>query len=837
MIPAQLTTLIGREGELEAVAVALAGTRLLTLTGAGGVGKTRLALAAAGDDAWWIPLASREDVPSAIVDALDVRALPGLGELDAVIAFLRERRALLVLDNCEHLADDAARVVAALLEACPALTVLATSRVPLGIVGETRWEVPPLSPAAASQLFHDRAGRISRAWRCDDERAVAEICRKLEGMPLALELAASRVAVLTPGAIARGLDDALDLLTARSGRQSLRASLDWSYGLLGAEERRALCDLAVFRGGAALEHALELCSLPALETLVEHSLVRVENERFRMLETVRQYALERLDGDARDRHRDLFLALAERAREDILSPRQPEAFAALDEEAANLAAALDRALETDPAKALRLCLALDFWFRARAHFREADAAFARALAAGDPPPALRARALAAWAWIVGSAGDFARANALAAEAAEADGDDAAALLVLANHRFFTDPAAAVELLERCRTVDDEYIAARSEALLRGAAWFRQDEAACVEGFEALRARLERLGDRETLAWFWFEQGALRHPLAEHAEAAALLRRAVAVAAEVGEPTADRAARSHLALLDLAAGRAAPALAELHAIHDQTLLHGGSFALPWISLLVALAEAGCGQLEAARARLSTLVELQAWGAAHAYAWASAELAEVLRLLGDAGAAAAGEAALERARALGNPWLEAKARLTLGRGVFDEHSQGMSERRTPHLHAALAAIAEHGLRLELPAALEAFAVHTQDARLLGAADRIRGELGLVAWPAQRAELERLREGRASELAEGAALDDPVAWLRRGRGPRARPERGWDSLTPTEVEVARQAAAGLTNPQIAERLFVSRATVKTHLSHVYAKLDLANRAQLASRYRPPG
>ena len=138
-----------------------------------------------------------------------------------------------------------------------------------------------------------------------------------------------------------------------------------------------------------------------------------------------------------------------------------------------------------------------------------------------------------------------------------------------------------------------------------------------------------------------------------------------MAAEVGEPTADRAARCHLALLDMAAGRADAAREELHALHAQTLLHGGSFALPWISLLVGVADAACGDLEAARERLSLLVELEAWGAAHALAWAAAELAEVQRLLGDDSAAATGAAAVDRARALGNPWLEAKAQLTLAR----------------------------------------------------------------------------------------------------------------------------------------------------------------------------
>ena len=310
--------------------------------------------------------------------------------------------------------------------------------------------------------------------------------------------------------------------------------------------------------------------LAALETLVEHSLVRVdalgESVRYRILETVRQYALERLDeaGERallRDRHRDALLALAERQRRAALTPRQPEVFAALDPEAANLAAALDHAVETDPDKALRLCLALDFWYRARARFREADTAYGRAVAATDPAPVLQARALAAWAWIVGSGGEFARSNELAADAAEraeASGDWGAiaiTLLVLANHRSSLDPVAALELLHRCRerASGDEYILGRTEALLRGVAWFQQDEQACLEGFDELLPRLEQLGDRETLAWFWFEQGAVRYPLGEHEEAVELLDTGRRRAAEIGETTADRGARTYLALIDVAAG--------------------------------------------------------------------------------------------------------------------------------------------------------------------------------------------------------------------------------------------------------------------------------------------
>ena len=179
-LPAQLTTLVGRETDLDAVVARLSSARLLTLTGAGGVGKTRLAIEAAArtvgsfpGGVWWVELAGLDDagaVASTMVQTLGLHPLPGLGELETAIAFLRERHALLVIDNCEHLVEDVARVASALLGACSSLSILATSRVPLAIRGETRWEVPPLSPPDAARLFIDRAGRVDRGWRADRRR-------------------------------------------------------------------------------------------------------------------------------------------------------------------------------------------------------------------------------------------------------------------------------------------------------------------------------------------------------------------------------------------------------------------------------------------------------------------------------------------------------------------------------------------------------------------------------------------------------------------------------------------------------------------------------------------
>ena len=342
----QFTSFVGREAEMNDVRQILADNRLVTLTGAGGVGKTRLAVQLAADIAggfgggvWLVDLAPITDpdlVPVAVIRALGLPDQPGRSTMDTLLRFVGDRRMLLVLDNCEHLLDACAALVVALQGGCPAVTVVATSREPIGVAGEVSWRVPSLSLAdEAIELFTDRARRVRPDFRLTDENAAtaAEICRRLDGVPLAIELAAARVRVLSLTEIRDGLHDRFRLLTggARTAvrrQQTLRASVDWSHALLTEPERILFARLAVFMGGFDLDAAEAVAGggdverfqvLDLLTLLVDKSLVVAESTsgrtRYRLLETVRQYALEKLgesgQADAvRARHRDHYTAMA-----------------------------------------------------------------------------------------------------------------------------------------------------------------------------------------------------------------------------------------------------------------------------------------------------------------------------------------------------------------------------------------------------------------------------------------------------------------------------------------------------------------------------------------------
>ncbi|MFD4599705.1 BTAD domain-containing putative transcriptional regulator [Streptomyces sp. NPDC058464] len=403
-LPVQLTRFVGREPELARIAAGLADSRLLTLTGPGGAGKTRLAVEAAQlrPAACFVELAPLTDgsrIPYAVLAALGVREglrSPAADTTDRLLAALEDRELLLVLDNCEHLVEEAARVCALLLAACPGVRVLATSRESLGITGEILVPVPPLPPEPAVRLFLDRARAVRPGF--PGHARVADICTALDGLPLAIELAAARLRTLTPDELADRLDDRFRLLSrgdrSKAPRhRTLRAVVEWSWDLLDEEERELARRLTVFSGGATLTAVEAVCGLPypedVLASLVEKSFLEVSEGRYRMLETIRAFAAESLPDpeDLGDAHAGYFLRLAEEAEPRLRGGGQLPWLARLAAEHADLDAALRHLVRRDSAGALRLMGPLSWFWRLRGVHGERVATARELLAAvGDAPP-------------------------------------------------------------------------------------------------------------------------------------------------------------------------------------------------------------------------------------------------------------------------------------------------------------------------------------------------------------------------------------------------------------------------------------------------------------------
>jgi predicted ATPase/class 3 adenylate cyclase len=473
-LPLQLTSFVGREREMADVAGVLGRTRLLTLTGVGGTGKTRLALQVAADllaaypqGVWLVELAPLADpglVPGAVATALGIAEDASRPLVSTLIAVLRPKCVLLLLDNCEHLIEACAQLSDALLHACARVQILATSREALGIAGETSWPVSSLelpggqqtaqpvaeiAQCSAVRLFAERAQAVQPRFALTQQNAavVGQICRRLDGIPLALELAAARLRALSVEQLAARLDQRFRLLTGGSRtalprQQTLQAAVDWSFGLLSPAEQRLFAQLSVFAGGFSLEAAEAVCTggeiareemLDLLTRLVEKSLVMAETEvgnaeRYRLLETLRQYGRERvLAGDEaaelHDRHAAYYLALTERAEPELHGPRQRHWLDHLEGEHDNLHAALAWCLEQaapgmgdDAAVALetgaRMASALIWYWVYRDHRREAREWLDRVLSAGGMGPALRAKVLRGAGWLAWDAQDLAHARAL-----------------------------------------------------------------------------------------------------------------------------------------------------------------------------------------------------------------------------------------------------------------------------------------------------------------------------------------------------------------------------------------------------------------------------------------
>jgi predicted ATPase/DNA-binding SARP family transcriptional activator len=552
-LPVSLSSLVGREQAVAALEDLLAKVRLVTLTGPGGSGKTRLALEAAarvadrfGDGVWlaWLAgIAGAELVAPRVMEALGVRQAGDLPVIDALLYRLRPAELLLVLDNCEHLLDACAGLTGTLLAGAPGLRVLATSREPLGVPGEAVYLVPPLevppdsagaqalARAPAVQLFVDRASAVRAAAAADPPvETIARICRNLDGLPLAIELAAARAATLSAGEIETRLADKFAFLRHRRPpadprHQTLRAAIDWSYELLSEDERRVFAELSVFAGGFGLAQGAEVCSsgdqvtaLDVIDQLAAKSLLTADTmpdgTRYQMLETIRDYAVGRLaetggDGPARRRHAEAFLRLAE--REDQL--------AVLAREHDNFRAALEWSLSTGDEAGPRLAHELgDFWL-ARGLLQEGSQWLERAAAQRPADPRVRAGLLRLLGTVRYDSGDMEGAKAALTEGSQ--------IAVAAGLR-----AAAARI--RIRLAEILSTEGMTDAL-------------ALKECQAATNALEAEGDLAGLAEAWILAGQLQSWVGDPAACQQALARAAEYARESGNRYAETGASLWLAI--------------------------------------------------------------------------------------------------------------------------------------------------------------------------------------------------------------------------------------------------------------------------------------------------
>ena len=800
-LPAQVSSFVGRETELAEVRRLVSGARLVTLTGAGGAGKTRLGLqvaaglaGGAGDGVWFADLAPLGDpdlVAVTVADVLGVRLEPGRGVLGNLVEAVGGRSLLVLLDNCEHVIGACAKLADALLRGCLNLALLATSREPLGIEGERVYRVPSMGVPAegddsgairaseAVRLLADRAAAQGVPLGGDELAAevVGRICRRLDGMPLALELAAARLRVMPAAGLEARLDERFALLTGGSRaalprQQTLRAMVDWSWELLNPAERAVLARLSVFAGAFTLSAAEAVATGPDvppgevlghLGALVNKSLVQFDDTgtgpgRYRLLETIRQYAAGQLDaegaaaaGAARIAHRDYYLALAEAAGPQLLGPDQGEWLDRLDAELGNLRAAITVSLtQADPEPGLRLAASLRAFWRARGHAAEGAGVLQALL---DAPAAqeatlLRARALAAAAELLDKTGGYATGEDYCEEAlaiARAVGDEHLVADLLYQHAFLFlhqgKKNPAVPLIESglglAHRLHEAQLTGRMLTARSYAAYLEGDLAgAASDAVEALRL-FRRTGNQ--------------------VEMGVLLGNLGSIELSAGDLDA---ARRHLA----------EALDIFRVLNDRPGILYQTFNL-------GLAEYLGGSPDAAGALFAESLEL--------------------------------------ARRMGTKRPTAYALLGLALAGCGGAGPGWS------------------------------------ARLHGAADQALADLGHTLQPLEErlADLDRQRlraamgaEAFDAEYTAGRTLD-PAQVLdacgRRAQRPAARTAepgaagsgKAATMLTPREQEVLTLVAQGLSNPDIARRLFLSEHTVHRHLANILRKLGLSSRAAAAT------
>lgn len=905
-LPVYLTSFVGRAEAVSELVELLARERCVTLTGSGGCGKTRLANEVASavatsyrDGVHWVDLAVLADsemIGSEVATAIGV-TVPSTDVVEAIAGHVEDGHLLLVLDNCEHLTAAAASLIDRLLRRCPALVFLVTSREPLNLAAESVWFVPSLelpSPdvvtvdavvgAESVVLFVERAKRVRGrfAVTADNAAAVARICRRLDGIPLAIELAAARARTLSPQEILAGLDDRFTFLTggprgAIARQRTLEASVAWSHDLLTDQERLLLRRLGAFSGGFTLGAAEVVCSsddLPelavfdTLSNLVDRSLVVVDEAgavtRYGLLETVRDFAKQRLsetgEGEkVRDRHLGYFVELAEQAEPGLEGDQALEVAHRLLSDLDNFRAGMDwstQARRVDEAH--RLPAALFPYFFHHNLIGEARRRLAAALQLEGAGLRARARALApliaTHVLLFDAVGIEERVEEALVAARELDDPEVLARALLwsgwfgfincrPDARDLLDEAAecaegasydlylgfALIILAILDVLDAKIHDARAR-MDRTESIYRKTRFP-IDGLPATlvcRAQIEGSGGDLAAGWAAIEElervieesprsffnplgGVVRANLdaiaGDLASAQRRLSDAIQDATRMGNPMQFVLGAVYLGQALAAEGRYDEAIAFAdQAIALGELAGGSQVVVPALAIRVRAAEAA-GDLDTAR---SFADQLDAYGA-------------------------------RREGGSARSWAHRmRARLAM----IDQEPKDAET----HLHVALGILHSGGMTVDSLAVLESLASLAvasgsvvEAGRLLGATDAVRVTLGIPRWPVDGRDYERdlaaVREALGADFdvifEQGRAMtfDEVIAYVRRARGDRGRPAHGWSSLTPTEIKIVALVAEGLTNPQIAEKLFVTRGTIRTHLSHIFAKVGVSTRSELAA------
>ncbi len=901
-LPVFRTSFVGRAAALAQLDELVAAQRLVTLAGPGGSGKTRLGAQAAArqagrfpDGVTWIELGAVADpghVAELAAAATGVLVDGLVGPLRSLVAGLAERRMLLCLDNCEHLVEAAAALADAVLAGCPEVTLLVTSREPLDVAGEAVWRVPVLDGDEAFALFVARGAEVRPGFAPDaaEEAIVRALCARLDGVPLALELAAAWLRTLSPAQIEAGLDDRFALLTrgprtAVARQATLAASMAWSHDLLAAPERVVLRRLSVFAGTFDADDAAAVCAdddhppavvRTALGRLVDQSLVADGDRpgRLRLLESVREYAGARLReagereaAATRDRHLARLLAVVRDAAP--LLDRDRDAWRdRLAGRVDDLRAALDRALAADdPTPGRELAAELPWLWHVTGHGHEGIATLGRAIGrAPQERSLLQARLLVGVALVADTADPLdleydaaQRALQLATE----HGDDrlrALCLLLSGVGLLYSDlrgSRAAADAAAALGQATGDAFVAHAAVVLQGILVHLRDrhdeaDALLASGIAGLLA----LGERGVASTALGVRSAGALQRGDVAGARTLAEQAVAVAEPLAEAHRVGAARSALAVACLAGGDRDDARAALAPVVKLLDRGGNALFVPGLARARGLLALSDGDALEALRWLASEARSPA-GVPDTYLAAAAlpALAAAQAALGRGEEAAATAArALSSARAADLPRTVADALEQQGWLAVDA---GDPDGAIALHQQALGVRVAHGLRGAALDSLEALGLLSSATdrpdlavRVLAAVARARDAMGLaglaggLGWrrgaiaAAQARAADALEPGeRAAALEAGAALslDDAIAYVRRAWGPRRRPAAGWASLTPTELAVVRLAVEGHSNPQIGAKLFMSRSTVKTHLSHVFAKVGVANRTELAAAAPP--